>query len=234
MNESTESPKHHLIIRIEMTRPYLMIRIAIPLETDCTRARAHRRNTGSSCTGDEDTLKTQNSNLKPTPKQFKKPHTVLPVKPHRRMSDRIRWAAEVCCVCLSWSAQFSVTLHPALSISTHTHRGRTENTEWISLIQDSGGNPIQILLTAHTYKPLKGFSYIAGVWQLQLLNIYIICVHMCPFLLTCLLLFCLLFIMQWLSVHASNVHWVVSVCWDTVFCLLSSQWQLNSWWLKHC
>lgn len=42
MNESTESSKHNLIIRIEMTKPDLMIRIAIPLETDCARARTVR------------------------------------------------------------------------------------------------------------------------------------------------------------------------------------------------
>lgn len=72
-------------------------------------------------------------------------------------------------------------------------------------------------LWQHT-QTLKAFSYRGSVWQLQLLNIYIKCVHMCPSLPTCLLVSRLLFIMQWLCVHASvsNVCLVMSVCWATV------------------
>ncbi len=72
--------------------------------------------------------------------------------------------------------------------------------------------------STHIHKPWKPFHIRGSVWQLQLLNIYIMCVHMCPSLPTCLLVSHLLFIMQWLCVHAwvPNVCLVMSVCWATV------------------
>lgn len=117
-----------------------------------------RQNTGSSFTGvparsrrmEINSLRAQNKTI---PKQLNEAQTVLPVKSHRRMSDSIRCAVEVCCV-LSWSESSSsvpVSHYIQLILFPQTHCGQTENTTWILMIRDSGGNPIQILLARRVY-----------------------------------------------------------------------------------
>ncbi len=138
-NESPESSKHQLRIRIARINDPNHGTIAIP--PDCTRVPGpiQQDEMNSSLS------RTRNQN-KTTPKQLKGSYRLNPAG-----GGVIISAALLKYVVFSHDLSAPVSHYIQLVLFPQTRCGRMENTTWIQKIPDSGGKPIQILLGRRVY-----------------------------------------------------------------------------------